>query len=169
MSPMLLTWSLRRVDSIGTPDQSKSSHNNSSVPASIVKPKVTTYDKGVQTTPSSRGTGDGDNYQSDSDDEASRAQAKQKARSAIEAEIRTKVLKELEMQREIDRLEDEEHQKQLERKQKEALPSADLRHILASSEFQAFIDDSSKILERALNDNYDYLRDYSIGDAVTNT
>jgi dynein intermediate chain, cytosolic len=35
--------------------------------------------------------------------------------------------------------------------------------IFAAPEFLDFIEQSSKIVQRALNDNYDYIRDYSIG------
>lgn len=35
--------------------------------------------------------------------------------------------------------------------------------ILAAPEFLEFVEQSSKIVQRALNDNYDYIRDYRIG------
>lgn len=35
--------------------------------------------------------------------------------------------------------------------------------ILAAPEFLEFVENSSKILQRALNDGYDYIRDYTIG------
>lgn len=35
--------------------------------------------------------------------------------------------------------------------------------ILAEPEFQDFLERSSKVLQRALNDQYDYIRDYTIG------
>jgi hypothetical protein len=35
--------------------------------------------------------------------------------------------------------------------------------IFAAPEFLDFVEQSSKIVQRALNDNYDYIRDYSIG------
>ena len=34
--------------------------------------------------------------------------------------------------------------------------------IYASSEFSTFLETSSKVVQRALSDGYDYLRDYSI-------
>jgi dynein intermediate chain, cytosolic len=35
--------------------------------------------------------------------------------------------------------------------------------ILTAPEFLDFVEQSSKIVQRALNDNYDYIRDYTIG------
>lgn len=34
--------------------------------------------------------------------------------------------------------------------------------ILAAPEFLEFVEQSSKILQRALNDRYDYIRDYTV-------
>lgn len=36
-------------------------------------------------------------------------------------------------------------------------------HILSAPEFLDFVEQSSKIVQRALNDGYDYIRDYTIG------
>ena len=35
--------------------------------------------------------------------------------------------------------------------------------IITAPEFLDFVDRSSKILQRALNDGYDYIRDYTVG------
>ena len=35
--------------------------------------------------------------------------------------------------------------------------------ILTAPEFLDFVEQSSKIVQRALNDGYDYIRDYTIG------
>ena len=35
--------------------------------------------------------------------------------------------------------------------------------IFAAPEFLDFVENSTKIIQRALNDNYDYVRDYTIG------
>lgn len=41
--------------------------------------------------------------------------------------------------------------------------SEDVRKkIISSNEFVEFIDHSTKIVERVLNENYDYMKDYSI-------
>ena len=71
------------------------------------------------------------------------------------------------MQKEIDRLEAEQRTKDEERRRDEALPPKDLDTILSSAEFQTFLDNSSKYVERALNDDYDYLRDYTIGEGTS--
>ena len=38
--------------------------------------------------------------------------------------------------------------------------------LFAATDFQDFMDRSSKIIERALNDEYDYIRDYTLGAEV---
>ena len=35
--------------------------------------------------------------------------------------------------------------------------------ILTAPEFADFVESSTKIIQRALNDNYDYIRDYTLG------
>ena len=35
--------------------------------------------------------------------------------------------------------------------------------IFSAPEFLDFVEQSTKIIQRALNDNYDYIRDYTIG------
>lgn len=35
--------------------------------------------------------------------------------------------------------------------------------IFSAPEFLDFVEQSTKIIQRALNDNYDYVRDYTIG------
>lgn len=87
-----------------------------------------------------------------------------KSTVATEAEIRARILKEIEMQKDIDRLEEEERRREQDNARNRDLDPADLNNILSSEDFQSFIDHSSKVVERALNDQYDYLRDYRIGD-----
>lgn len=43
------------------------------------------------------------------------------------------------------------------------LPEGDRLALLAGPEFAQFIEDSSKMVQRALNDTYDYTKDYKIG------
>ena len=68
------------------------------------------------------------------------------------------------MQKEIDRMEEEERLKEQEIARNRGLDPSDLQNILDSDDFQQFLDHSTKVVERALNDQYDYLRDYTIGD-----
>lgn len=133
------------------------------------KPKPTTYDKAIQTLPTADTAGSRNREarvtagHSDNDaDEGPEISAK--TAIATEAEIRARILKEIEVQREIDRLEAEQRLRDEERRRDEALPKKDLDSIFGSAEFQVFLDTSSKFVERALNDDYDYLRDYTIGD-----
>lgn len=131
------------------------------------KPRLTTYDKAIQTVPVAEfgtSTRNGPTQDGKSDAEDADADASAKTPIATEAEIRARILKEIEMQKEIDRLEAAQRVKDEERRRDEALPSKDLDNILSSAEFQSFLDNSSKFVERALNDDYDYLRDYTIGE-----
>lgn len=73
-------------------------------------------------------------------------------------------MKEIEMQKEIDRMEEEERLKEQENARNRELKPSDLQSLYASDDFQSFLDHSTKVVERALNDQYDYLRDYTIGD-----
>lgn len=131
------------------------------------KPKVTTYDKAIQTIPiaeagtstRTRGAQEGDVSDADEEEKLSA-----KTPIATEAEIRARILKEIEVQKEIDRLEAQEQAREAQRRRDEALPAKELDGIFQSAEFQVFLDTSSKFVERALNDDYDYLRDYTIGD-----
>jgi len=68
------------------------------------------------------------------------------------------------MQKEIDRMEEEERLKEQENARNRGLDPSDLQSIFTSDDFQSFLDHSTKVVERALNDQYDYLRDYTIGD-----
>lgn len=129
-------------------------------PVIPAKPPPVTYDKGIQTIPipeesQTSKTGDLEN-----EDEEIQA----KSAVATEAEIRARILKEIEMQKEIDRLEEEERLREEEIARNRELDRADLQNLYASDEFQSFLDHSTKVVERALNDQYDYLRDYTIGD-----
>lgn len=84
-----------------------------------------------------------------------------------EDEIRAKILKEQEekekarqavLEEERSRLEDEKKKMQLLRD----ISEDDRKKIISSNEFVEFIDHSTKIVERVLNENYDYMKDYSI-------
>ena len=43
------------------------------------------------------------------------------------------------------------------------LTEEELASIVVDPEFNRFVDQSSKILQRALNDGYDYTRDHTVG------
>jgi dynein intermediate chain len=47
------------------------------------------------------------------------------------------------------------------------IPEDERQAILEAPEFSSFLDEASKIVQRALSDNYDYIRDYRIeGDGL---
>lgn len=126
------------------------------------KPRVTTYDKGIQTIDTIDDPSNGELT------EAADNAAAGKPAPATEAEIRARVMREIEMQKEIDKLEEEERIREKELAKNRGLEAADLRNIYASDDFQSFLDHSTKIVERALNDQYDYLKDYRIsGDGLS--
>ncbi|KAI5828584.1 WD40-repeat-containing domain protein [Schizophyllum commune] len=85
-----------------------------------------------------------------------------------EEEIRQRVHKErdAEAERIAREKELEEESVQLEKELEEEireLTEDERASILAEPEFQDFLERSSKVLQRALNDQYDYIRDYTIG------
>ncbi|EGN92188.1 hypothetical protein SERLA73DRAFT_173045 [Serpula lacrymans var. lacrymans S7.3] len=83
-----------------------------------------------------------------------------------EEDIRQQIQRDLEAERNArdDDLEEESIQleKEIEQEMRE-LTEEERASILAAPEFLDFVEQSSKILQRALNDGYDYIRDYTIG------
>ncbi|OAX38984.1 WD40 repeat-like protein [Rhizopogon vinicolor AM-OR11-026] len=85
-----------------------------------------------------------------------------------EEDIRQQILRERELEAERiaqdKELEEESVQleKEIEQEIRE-LTEEERAHILSAPEFLDFVEQSSKILQRALNDGYDYIRDYTIG------
>ncbi|KAI0726724.1 WD40 repeat-like protein [Fomitopsis betulina] len=103
------------------------------------------YNKEVQTMEVTTTSSD------ESDDEAREALA-QKERDAEEAEAR-----ERELEAESILLD-----KQIEDEIRE-MTEEEKNSIFSAPEFLDFVEQSTKIIQRALNDNYDYVRDYTIG------
>jgi dynein intermediate chain len=62
------------------------------------------------------------------------------------------------LEEERSRMEDEKKKMQ----QLKDISEDDRKKIISSNEFIDFIDHSTKIVERVLNENYDYMKDYSI-------
>lgn len=83
-----------------------------------------------------------------------------------EEELRAKLLKELEAERKKLEQEIKEEQRRIEKEMEEdrlrGLDPRTLAAIYSDSEFNDFLESSSKIIQRALSDGYDYLKDYSI-------
>ncbi|CAB4473706.1 WD40 repeat-like protein [Rhizophagus irregularis] len=84
-----------------------------------------------------------------------------------EDEIRAKFLKEQEEKEKARQAALEEERSRLEDEKKKMQQLKDIsedvrKKIISSNEFVEFIDHSTKIVERVLNENYDYMKDYSI-------
>lgn len=81
-------------------------------------------------------------------------------------ELRSRIIAELEEERRhLDReIAEERRQAELalEAERAKGLPETALQDVLGSSPFLDFLDHSSKIVQRALADSYDYLKDYTI-------
>ncbi|KAH9933309.1 WD40-repeat-containing domain protein [Fomitopsis serialis] len=91
---------------------------------------------------------------SDDDDEDARDAVAQKEREAEEA---LEAARERELEAESILLD-----KQIEEEIRE-MTEEEKTSIFAAPEFLDFVEQSTKIIQRALNDNYDYVRDYTIG------
>ncbi|CAG8466029.1 3650_t:CDS:10 [Dentiscutata erythropus] len=88
-----------------------------------------------------------------------------------EEEIRTDILKEFEEKERLERLAQEEERARLEAKKKEnqrvkQINDDEKKRIINSAEFAEFVDHTTKIVERALNENYDFMKDYSVSKDV---
>ncbi|GAA5933269.1 dynein intermediate chain [Sporobolomyces koalae] len=130
------------------------------------KPKVV-YDKSIQTTPDllTRATASSSasvaitTSRDDEPDQAGREAADQlRARMFAELELERQQL-DLEIQEEK-RLAQLAHDEALKR----GLPRTELDSIIGSPAFAQFLNDSTKVVQRALSESYDYLSDYTIAD-----
>lgn len=107
---------------------------------------------------------------SDEDEGVRRNGKREKGKISASAEeiIRAKILKEQEVERlklEEERLRQQEQrlEQEIEEELRE-LSSEELNAIFGTTDFTDFVEQSSKIVERALTDSYDYLKDYRILD-----
>ena len=138
-------------------------------PAPAPKPKVV-YDKSIQTTPdlfphsipTLTSSGAQTNHQNDDDDTESSA-----GRETSD-ELRARIIAELEQERQqLDReIAEEKRLAQLayDETLKKGLSPPELATIFSSTGFSEFLEDSTKVVQRALSESYDYLRDYTIVD-----
>lgn len=107
-----------------------------------------------------------------SDEEESRdGKVNGKISASVEEAIRSKILKEQEMERlrqeeESIRRQEQQLEKEIEEDLRE-LTADELGAIFGTSEFTEFVEHSSKIVERALTDSYDYMKDYTMLDDRT--
>ncbi|KAL8287662.1 hypothetical protein RQP46_003520 [Phenoliferia psychrophenolica] len=180
-------WGDRRVSALGSstafPTDPSDLYAAVSTPAALTsasvevyelppRPKVV-YDKSIQTSddlflsspshPStaSFGTSTGDNTQTNgAAGGAGRETAEDmRARLIVELEAERRQL-DAEIEDEKRRAEDE-----LEDERRKGLSPPALESVLASPPFLDFLASSSKIVQRALSDSYDYLRDYTVSSA----
>lgn len=131
------------------------------------RPKVT-YDKSIQTTPSLFPLSPSTGTSTTPDDPNPNSKAGGAGRENSD-EMRARIIAELEEERiKLDaEIEMEKRAAQVENEAliKAGLSAPVLSSVLSSPPFLDFLESSSKIVQRALGDSYDYLRDYSIGTA----
>lgn len=128
-----------------------------------MQPKIT-YDKSVQTASTSTST------QIDDLDQGTAAQTDStRVGSETEAELRSRIIAELDAERAKVDQEIQQEQKllaeQTEEARKRGLTDEEVHAIISSGDFVSFLERGSKFIQRALSDNYDYLQDYSISGA----
>ncbi|RXK41479.1 dynein intermediate chain, cytosolic [Tremella mesenterica] len=122
--------------------------------------KPVTYSKAIQTTGTSTSTSTSD-LDSD-DDDPSRRRPDGGSGRETEDEMRKRILLELEeerkaLEKELEDLKSEDKVMPME------LSSEQKQAIFHNPDFAVFIDESTRIVQRALSDNYDYIKDYTIG------
>lgn len=121
----------------------------------MVKPE--TYSKATQTTTVSVGTA-----AESSDDEFGRRREGGSGRET-EEELRGRIVAELDEERRILEKELKELKEKTDNLQLQPVPDEQRQAIFAAPDFTAFIEGSSRIVQRALSDGYDYIKDYTIG------
>lgn len=120
----------------------------------MVKPE--TYSKAVQTTMVSTGTGTDES----GDEFGTRRNA---AGRETEDEMRSRIVAELDEERRVLEKELKELKEKTDNLQLAPLPDEQRQAIFGAADFTAFIEGSSLIVQRALSDGYDYIKDYTIG------
>ncbi|KAJ9105836.1 hypothetical protein QFC19_003406 [Naganishia cerealis] len=117
-----------------------------------------TYSRGVQTFDLST---ESDQESTERDQEINQAgrETEEELRKRLESEFDIEKEK---LERQIQELVDEE-KKRSRKGQVTELSQEEKLEILAAPEFARFLEDSGKIIQRALSDGYDYIRDYAIG------
>ncbi|CAO3609534.1 unnamed protein product [Cunninghamella blakesleeana] len=83
-----------------------------------------------------------------------------------EEEIRQQIMEEIELKEKQRQAQLEEERKRAEQEKADEhqdLTEDERKLILAAPEFLDFVDNSSKVVERALNEKYDFMKDYTLG------
>ncbi|GAA5864813.1 hypothetical protein JCM8547_009240 [Rhodosporidiobolus lusitaniae] len=137
-------------------------------PIPLPLPLKVTYDKSIQTSdlPSSS-LPSGSSTQTDPSSSSSALTTDSSAAGRETAEeLRTRILAELEAERkQLDAeiaAEKALAEQQLEAERARGLPPTQLSSVFSSPSFVDFLESSTKIVQRALSDSYDYLRDYTV-------
>ncbi|WRT70069.1 uncharacterized protein IL334_007063 [Kwoniella shivajii] len=136
------------------------------LPSKTVKP--VTYSKAIQTSVTiSTSTSD---LESDAGSEDERGIIRRRRRRddgesgrETEDDMRTRILEELEEERKSLENELKELKEKGEEQKVNNLSDEQRQAIFAAPDFSAFIEESTKIVQRALSDGYDYIKDYTIG------
>jgi dynein intermediate chain len=130
-------------------------------PPPEVKPEVVTYNKGVQTDDLRQG--DQDSSSSDSDGED--ALASNKKQRERDEDIRKKLRKEIEeeLQATQQNNQNENGTGTALRYPMRTLDDDELKAVTSSDDFLDFVERSAKVIERALDEEYDVLADYELG------
>ncbi|GAA5827366.1 hypothetical protein JCM11251_003782 [Rhodosporidiobolus azoricus] len=129
------------------------------------KPKVV-YDKSIQTSTHPSSSPFSSDTQTQTTSDSSSDLAGSGAGRETADELRTRLIAELEAERlSLDAeiaAEKALALSQLEAERARGLPPSQLNNVFSSPSFSSFLESSSQIVQRALSDSYDYLRDYSI-------
>ena len=130
-----------------------------------VKPEYITYSKGVQTQDLGTDTGDGRDGSGDESEGSPTRLRKRLSRRERERdeELRQNLRKEIEEELKALQLDEEAVKKE----GKENFPARTLTHdelnaVQGSDDFLEFVERSSKVIERALEEEYDVLADYAV-------
>ncbi|KAL5337820.1 WD40-repeat-containing domain protein [Aspergillus crustosus] len=135
-----------------------------STPAPESRPEVVTYNKGVQT--DDLGWGEQDTSPTDSEDEeTSENRPFGKKQRERDDDIRKKLRKEIEeeLQATRENAQDDTGVDSALRYPLRKLDDDELKAVTSSEDFLDFVERSAKVIERALDEEYDVLADYELG------
>jgi dynein intermediate chain, cytosolic len=124
------------------------------------KPEVIVYDKGIQTEPEESPRSKGTSVQW-TDEAKPQEEDKEKELERIREELRKEVEEELRATLDATKTELADAKHGPERFPLRTLNDEELEAVVSSQDFKVFVDQSSKIIDRALDEQYDLLADYA--------
>ncbi|KIR98614.1 dynein intermediate chain, cytosolic [Cryptococcus deuterogattii 2001/935-1] len=140
------------------------------LPSKSAKAAPVTYSKAIQTMTSTSTSTDDIDYdgaQSDGEDDTGRRRRRKGAADEngkeTEDEMRKRILEELDEERKSLEKELRELRTKTEELKIAELSDEQRQAIFAAPDFTSFIEESTRIVQRALSDGYDYIKDYTIG------